>query len=214
MGTLQLEGWAGDATCCTAPDAHVPCAHKGSLRICLNGALVSSHRHATALFHPAAFLQWKALLGLLLCCERAPLQTSTGMYVAFLGVVRQQLALGLGQSGSNAGGGSGGERRAGGSSSDGSKGEAASCGTDAGACPLGLPLVEELLPDSFLRRQFASFFLMLHEGGCAVPTQLVVQVRLLGRGSQARAVSSCLLVIKGHACAWISPLLFTLARTT
>jgi hypothetical protein len=110
------------------------------------------------------------------------------MYVAFLGVVRQQLALGLGQLGGGpkgrGGGGNGNDDSSGSGSDDDEEGGAAG----DGACPLGLPFVEELLPDSFLRRQFGSFFEMLHDAGGATPPQLVQQVGWLWQHAwQARS---------------------------
>ena len=129
---------------------------------------------------PSGFLQWKTLTGLFLSCERGPLQSRTGLFVAFLATVQQQLAIGLGQR--QAEGdvrrrqgrpGPGGDDT--GSSDD--DDEEANGGDEGGPCPLGLPLVEELLPDSFLRRQFGGFFEMLHDAGPQVPLVLAKQVR-------------------------------------
>ncbi|GBF99801.1 hypothetical protein Rsub_12554 [Raphidocelis subcapitata] len=125
------------------------------------------------------FLQWKALLGLFLSCECAPLQTHTGLYVALLRALRQQLAIGLG--GQRAGGEAAPGSDSGSEGSDedgGGGGEGAAEGS--GACPLGLPLVEELLPDSFLRRRFAAFFEVLQEApGGRVPPALAQEAAQL-----------------------------------
>ena len=120
------------------------------------------------------FLQWKALVALFLGCEAAPLgRRHADLFAAFLAAVRQQLAFGLG------GGGGGGE--AGGQQHNGSGG-----GDDA-PCALGVPLVEELLPDSFLRRRFAAFFELLAEaGGAGVPPQVARQAAELEALLRAR----------------------------
>jgi hypothetical protein len=47
------------------------------------------------------------------------------------------------------------------------------------AQPLGAPLVDELLGDSFLRRITAQFFQMLHDERLRVAPQLAEQVDLL-----------------------------------
>lgn len=125
-------------------------------------------------------------MGLFLGCERGPLQSATGLWVAFLAAVRAQLAAGL-PSKEGCGGGSGGDqpRARGGRRRHGSAGEEGGSGSSSdedgggGGCPLGLPLVEALLPDSFLRAQFGSFLEMLHDAGAAVPPQLASQAAQL-----------------------------------
>lgn len=122
-------------------------------------------------------MQWKALLGLMLGCESGPLKSHSGLYVAFLGVLQQQLAIGLPQQQARQHQQQpGGQRDEGGHSDEGDSGDDGGFGVQDGPCPLGLPFVEELLPDSFLRRQFGSFFEMLHESGNEVPPPLAQQV--------------------------------------
>lgn len=45
---------------------------------------------------PAGFLQWKALVSLLLSCEEGPLASQQDLFVSFLSVLMTQLQLGLG----------------------------------------------------------------------------------------------------------------------
>jgi len=118
------------------------------------------------------------LIGLFLSCERGPLQTHTGLFVAFLAAAQQQLSIGLGQQRQkqqqhSAGGGGRSKRR--GIIGEEGDGESSNEGDDeelGGACPLGVPFVEELLPDSFLRKQFGGFFEMLQDAGGQVPPVL------------------------------------------
>ena len=130
--------------------------------------------------HSAGFLQWKALLCLLLECERGPLRSHTGMFVAFLITLQQQLVQGLGQQPRQA------HRHA--AQSDSSEFGAADSEQDGrqqggeGACSLGQPLVEELLVDSFLRRQLRAFLSLLHESVAEVPPALAKQVGLKAYG--------------------------------
>ena len=97
------------------------------------------------------FGQWKALLALALGCEDAPLGARGPFYRRLLAALTAQLALCLGpEPGSGLGSGPG-------------------CGVPG---PLGLPLAEELLADSFLRRLFWRFFEAMREGGArAAPIQ-------------------------------------------
>ena len=90
--------------------------------------------------------QWKALLMLMLGCEDAALRSHQLAFTELLRVVRIQLQTTLG---ARAAGG-GGRPEGGGS------GEEAPQET-----PFGLPMIEELLPDSFLRKIFGSFFQMM-----------------------------------------------------
>lgn len=128
-------------------------------------------------------------MGLFLSCEQGPLRSHTGLFVAFLAAVQQQLAIGLGpqhkqkQKQRRRGQQQLGDDGA--SSSDDDEGGAEG-GDPGGPCPLGLPLVEELLPDSFLRRQFGGFFEMLHDAGAQVPPALAKQV---GSGSSWACLS-------------------------
>ncbi len=115
-------------------------------------------------------------MGLFLSCERGPLESHTGLFVAFLAAVQQQLGLGLGRKAAKGGGGSRPPKHTCSSCSDPGNSSDGEDEGDAGACPLGLPLVDELLPDSFLRRQFGGFFGMLHEAGGKVPPSLAHQV--------------------------------------
>ncbi len=87
---------------------------------------------------------------LMLGCEDAPLRTHQPAFTELLRVVRCQLHATLGsrpapRAGEGAGGG----------------GAAAGEAKPEAAAPFGLPMVEELLPDSFLRKMFGSFFHML-----------------------------------------------------
>ncbi|CAL8470508.1 g10050 [Coccomyxa elongata] len=92
-----------------------------------------------------AFGQWKALLHLALACEEAPLQTRPRFYADLLAAVHAQLDHCLA-----AGRGPGASQPS----------------------PLGLPMTEELLADSFLKRLFARFYDMLHTAGGSVNPQL------------------------------------------
>lgn len=50
--------------------------------------------------------------------------------------------------------------------------DAAPAGTEASATPYGMPVVEELLADSFLRHLFGQFFQVLHEEAAMVQSAL------------------------------------------
>lgn len=125
------------------------------------------------------FLQWKALLGLMLSCEQGALHTQTRLFVAFLAVVRQQLAFGLRQTRQQLAGDNPAGSRTGSDDGDDAEDEGGVEGVFGGSCPLGIPLVEELLPDSFLRRQFGAFFEVLHDAGGQVPAPLMQQASQL-----------------------------------
>lgn len=153
----------------------------------------------------SGFLQWKALLGLFFSCERAPLQAHTGLYVALLRTLRQQLAIGLGNQSAGAAGASGSRRDVSGSGSASSDDDEGAGGTgadeDGGACPLGLPLVEELLPDSFLRRRFSVFFELLQEArDGSVPPALAHEVESTVRGPGAAACAPLALQLLAVCC--------------
>jgi hypothetical protein len=151
---------------------------------------------------PAGFLQWKALVGLFLDCQRGPLLSHTGLFVAFLATVQQQLSAGLGlqqkpqrRQQRRRGGIGEGE----GSSSDDTEDEGDRGASSEGGGALGLPLVEELLPDSFLRRQFGAFLEALHEEGTGSPPALTQQVRVRSRGGEV-SLQSSLGCSRQHAC--------------
>ena len=95
-------------------------------------------------------LQWKALLMLMLGCENAALHSHQAAFVELMRVLRMQLQAALGTDSKGLSKGEGGDLP---------KGEA----------PFGLPMIEELLPDSFLRKMFGSFFHMLQVGDCIGP---------------------------------------------
>lgn len=112
-------------------------------------------------------MHWKQLLVLLLGCLTGPLESHTSLFVAFLATVTAQLQLGFGHGSS---GGSSGSRQAPAAVAGGG------AGGDVGAALFGAGLVEELLPDSFLKQAFRGFFEMLDESGAAVPAELLAQV--------------------------------------
>jgi hypothetical protein len=112
-------------------------------------------------------MQWKQLLVLLLGCVSGPLESHTSLFVAFLATLTAQLQLGfgLGSTGSN-------DSHQPAAAAESGGGE----GADVGAALLGGGLVEELLPDSFLKQAFRGFFEMLSESGADVPAELLTQV--------------------------------------
>lgn len=110
-------------------------------------------------------MQWKQLLVLFLGCIAGPLETHTQLFIAFLTALTAQLQLGLGVNGPGTTACSG---AAAGDSSD--------TGGDAGAALLAGGLVDELLPDSFLKTAFKGFFEVLQESGDTAPTGLLAQV--------------------------------------
>ncbi|PRW45575.1 AAR2-like protein [Chlorella sorokiniana] len=101
------------------------------------------------------FAQWKAFLCLMFGCDDAPLGPRAQLFTQFLQALHTQLvhSLAPGQP----------------------KGEQAQ--------PLGAPIVDELLQDSFLRRLTTQFFQMLHEERAQVSP---------GLAEQAAAVSGVL----------------------
>lgn len=119
-------------------------------------------------------MQWKQLLVLLLGCVSGPLESHTSLFLAFLATLTAQLQLGFGIGGA-AGCGGGSSMAGAGRSAEGGGAEAES-GGDVGAALLGGGLVEELLPDSFLKQAFRGFFEMLEESGAEVPAALLAQV--------------------------------------
>ncbi|KAL4439432.1 hypothetical protein ABPG77_008761 [Micractinium sp. CCAP 211/92] len=102
-----------------------------------------------------AFAQWKAFLCLMFGCDDAPLGGRAALFADFLRALHAQLEQSLAP----------GRPKA------------------AQAQPLGEPLVDELLQDSFLRRIATQFFQMLHEERAQVKPELA---------EQAAAVSSVL----------------------
>lgn len=115
-------------------------------------------------------MHWKQLLVLLLGCVSGPLESHTSLFVAFLATLTAQLQLGFGMPGG---------------SSQQPNSSAAAADSDAqaqdvGAALLGAGLVEELLPDSFLKQAFRGFFEMLQDSSGEAPAQLLTQVRCRG----------------------------------
>lgn len=110
--------------------------------------------------------QWKSLLTLLLGCEDAPLRTHQAAFAKALQVIRAQLSVTLGgssRSASGAAAATGAGRGRGGMGG----GEAVEEEEEEGQgeAPFGLPMIEELLPDSFLRKAFGRFFQILQVRG-------------------------------------------------
>lgn len=93
---------------------------------------------------------------LMLGCESAALHSHQAAFVELMRVLRMQLQAALG---SDSKGLPNGE-----AAGDHPKGEA----------PFGLPMIEELLPDSFLRKMFGSFFHMLQVGDHIEPLQTCI----------------------------------------
>jgi hypothetical protein len=111
-------------------------------------------------------MHWKQLLVLLLGCVSGPLESHTSLFAAFLVTLTAQLQLGFGMGG--------GSSQQPGSAA--AAGDAAAGGPDVGAALLGAGLLEELLPDSFLKQAFRGFFEMLQESGAEAPAELLTQV--------------------------------------
>jgi hypothetical protein len=119
----------------------------------------------------AGYMHWKQLLVLLLGCVSAPLESHTSLFVAILATLTAQLQLGFGL-GSSSGSNDSRQPAAAAAAAESGGGE----GSDVGAALLGGGLVEELLPDSFLKQAFRGFFEMLQESGADVPAELLTQV--------------------------------------
>jgi hypothetical protein len=117
----------------------------------------------------AGFMHWKQLLVLLLGCVEGPLHSHTSLFLAALATLTNQLQLGFGHTAAGSNGSSGGSSE---------PAAAAGGGEGVGAALLGGGLVEELLPDSFLKQAFRCFFEMLEEAGSEAPAQLLAQVGL------------------------------------
>jgi hypothetical protein len=125
-------------------------------------------------------MQWKQLLVLLLGCTSGPLERHPQLFAAFLQAITAQLQLGLGLQPT--------PLPPGGETADGPVGGAAAgVGGDANqqqqsAAGFGLAaageLIDELLPDSFLKAAFRGFFEVLQEAGGAAPAALLAEVRL------------------------------------
>lgn len=116
----------------------------------------------------AGYMQWKQLLVLLLGCVSGPLESHTELFVALLTTLTAQMQLGLRVDGLSSTQAHRGAARSGSSAAD------DSCAEGFGAALLGAGLVEELLPDSFLKQSFRGFFEMLQE---SAPADLLMQVR-------------------------------------
>ncbi|KAG1676959.1 hypothetical protein FOA52_014835 [Chlamydomonas sp. UWO 241] len=115
------------------------------------------------------FSQWKSLLTALLSCQHAVLHSHQAVFAALMRALRSQLDASLGPDPKDTGGagrGGGGGAGAAGAGGGGGPQEA----------PFGVPMVEELLPDSFLRRCFGSFFQMLQENSSEVSGELATEV--------------------------------------
>eukprot|EP00882_Tetradesmus_deserticola_P025722 GHRQ01028280.1.p1 GENE.GHRQ01028280.1~~GHRQ01028280.1.p1 ORF type:complete len:175 (+),score=81.63 GHRQ01028280.1:576-1100(+) len=124
-------------------------------------------------------MQWKQLLVLLLGCTSGPLLSHTQLFTAFLQAVTAQLQLGLGlqqQPQSPATSGATGGVDAGGTGTGGRQcaGSAAGFGLAAAG-----GLVDELLPDSFLKAAFRAFFEVLQDAGGAAPASLLAEAHVL-----------------------------------
>eukprot|EP00798_Chlamydomonas_sp_ICE-L_P014528 gene14528-20559_t len=109
------------------------------------------------------FSQWKSLISLLMGCEEAAIRTHPKGFTHMLYALRIQLASTLGPSSSQG-------QQPGSTGQDGS-GDGGGAPTGH-AAPFGVPLVEELLPDSFLRKSFAEFFGMMQENSADLSADL------------------------------------------
>jgi hypothetical protein len=128
---------------------------------------------------PAGFMQWKQLLVLLLGCTSGPLERHTQLFAAFLQAITAQLQLGLGlQCPTPTAASATGPGATGAAAGVGGAGQTQQSESAAG---FGLAaaggLVDELLPDSFLKAAFRGFFEVLQEAGCAAPAALQTEVR-------------------------------------
>ncbi|DBA72231.1 TPA: hypothetical protein ACH3X2_010623 [Trebouxia sp. C0005] len=96
------------------------------------------------------FAQWKAIIHLLLGCQDGPLQTHIHFFIRFLQCLHNQLQHSLVQEPISP--------------------RDSEPSPDA---PFGIPIIEELLADSFLQQLFAQFFNMLHEEAATVNAKLL-----------------------------------------
>lgn len=96
------------------------------------------------------FAQWKAIIHLLLGCQDGPLQAHIHFFIRFLQCLHSQLQHSLVQ-----------------------EPVSQSDSEPALGAPFGIPVIEELLADSFLQQLFAQFFGMLHEEAAAVNIKLL-----------------------------------------
>jgi hypothetical protein len=120
-------------------------------------------------------MQWKQLLVLLLGCTSGPLQTHTRLFTAFLQAVTAQLQLGLGLEQQQQTPPHTSAAATEGASSD-SQQQDSNASAGFGLAAAG-GLVDELLPDSFLKAAFRGFFEVLQEAGGAAPAALLAEVR-------------------------------------
>lgn len=138
------------------------------------GSGVSS---VAGLFASAGYMQWKQLLVLFLGCISGPLDTHTQLFTAFLTTLTAQLQIGFGM---------GTHSSATGTAAVAVGAKAASTAdTDVGM--LGAGLVDELLPDSFLKQAFRGFFEVLQESADQAPAGLLAQVRCLAALTHSHA---------------------------
>lgn len=104
------------------------------------------------------YAQWKALLCLLLSCERAAVRSRPDLFADFVQTLHAQLRHTLAP-------------------------EAPGGGLSSGvqAAPLGTPMVEELLPDSFLHASFAAFFRALYDNDARLSPRMAREAQALKR---------------------------------
>uniref|UniRef100_A0A383WLT7 AAR2 splicing factor homolog n=1 Tax=Tetradesmus obliquus TaxID=3088 RepID=A0A383WLT7_TETOB len=130
------------------------------------------------------FMQWKQLLVLLLGCTSGPLERHPLLFTAFLQAITAQLQFGLGlqtpqqQTPSSSSSAAAGGLNAAGVASLSQQQQQDSTSAGFGLAAAG-GLVDELLPDSFLKAAFRGFFEVLQEAGAAAPAPLLAEARVL-----------------------------------
>lgn len=139
----------------------------------------------------AGYMQWKQLLVLFLGCISGPFETHTQLFISLLTALTAQLQLGLG---------------IGGHSTADTSGATAAAG-DASGVLLAGGLVDELLPDSFLRSSFRGFFEVLQESSDTAPAALLAQVGaicqllfLLAKPVRLRILYHAMYVLRSGGC--------------
>lgn len=129
-------------------------------------------------------MQWKQLLVLLLGCTSGPLERHPLLFTAFLQAITAQLQFGLGlqtpqqQTPSSSSSAAAGGLNAAGVASLSQQQQQDSTSAGFGLAAAG-GLVDELLPDSFLKAAFRGFFEVLQEAGAAAPAPLLAEVSAL-----------------------------------
>eukprot|EP00195_Chlamydomonas_chlamydogama_P010479 CAMPEP_0202899088 /NCGR_PEP_ID=MMETSP1392-20130828/7417_1 /ASSEMBLY_ACC=CAM_ASM_000868 /TAXON_ID=225041 /ORGANISM="Chlamydomonas chlamydogama, Strain SAG 11-48b" /LENGTH=502 /DNA_ID=CAMNT_0049585185 /DNA_START=78 /DNA_END=1586 /DNA_ORIENTATION=+ len=113
------------------------------------------------------FMQWKSLLLMLLGCEHAALHTHQAAFVEVLRVLRAQLAASLSAPAAAA------------AAAGRSAGSAESQQAQLQASMFGSTLIEELLPDSFLKKALGGFFEMLVENTSHVSSDMMSEAQAL-----------------------------------